>query len=94
MVVQHLTRIEKMIFQTQNESNEKVIRRLYHLAEATSKDRPKLISCSPIAETSTWPAANTTRMSTALRRQFPDVAFDDFESWAKAMDWNALLQGA
>jgi uncharacterized protein YbjT (DUF2867 family) len=26
-----------------------------------------------------------------LRREFPDVAFHDFESWAKAQDWNALL---
>jgi uncharacterized protein YbjT (DUF2867 family) len=25
----------------------------------------------------------------ALRREFPDVAFHDFESWAKAQDWNA-----
>ena len=30
----------------------------------------------------------------ALRREFPDVAFHDFESWAKAQDWNALLQSA
>jgi len=30
---------------------------------------------------------------TALRRDFPDVAFHDFESWAKAQDWKALLQG-
>ena len=30
----------------------------------------------------------------ALRREFPDVAFHDFESWAKAQDWSALLQGA
>jgi len=29
----------------------------------------------------------------ALRREFPDVAFHDFESWAKAQDWNTLLQG-
>ena len=29
---------------------------------------------------------------TALRREFPDVAFHDFESWAKAQDWKALLQ--
>jgi uncharacterized protein YbjT (DUF2867 family) len=28
----------------------------------------------------------------ALRREFPDVAFHDFESWAKAQDWNALLE--
>jgi len=28
----------------------------------------------------------------ALRREFPDVAFHDFESWAKAQDWNSLLQ--
>ncbi len=28
----------------------------------------------------------------ALRREFPDVAFHDFESWAKTQDWNALLQ--
>jgi uncharacterized protein YbjT (DUF2867 family) len=27
----------------------------------------------------------------ALRREFPDVAFHDFESWAKKQDWNALL---
>jgi len=27
----------------------------------------------------------------ALRREFPDVAFQDFESWAKTQDWNALL---
>ena len=27
----------------------------------------------------------------ALRREFPDVAFQDFESWAKIQDWNALL---
>jgi len=27
----------------------------------------------------------------ALRREFPDVAFHDFESWAKTQDWNALL---
>ena len=30
----------------------------------------------------------------ALQREFPDVAFHDFESWAKAQDWNALLQSA
>lgn len=30
----------------------------------------------------------------ALRREFPDVAFHDFESWAKTQDWKALLQGA
>src|SRR6266404_2328315 len=27
----------------------------------------------------------------ALHREFPDVAFHDFESWAKTRDWNALL---
>src|SRR6202795_4994739 len=27
----------------------------------------------------------------ALRREFPDVAFHDFESWGKMQDWNALL---
>ena len=27
----------------------------------------------------------------ALRREFPDVAFHDFESWAKTQDWDALL---
>ena len=27
----------------------------------------------------------------ALRREFPDVAFHDFEKWAKAQDWNTLL---
>ena len=31
---------------------------------------------------------------TALRREFPDVAFHNFESWAKKQDWNALLQSA
>ena len=30
----------------------------------------------------------------ALRREFSDVAFHDFESWVKAQDWNTLLQGA
>jgi uncharacterized protein YbjT (DUF2867 family) len=30
----------------------------------------------------------------ALRREFPDVAFHDFESWAKTQDWKALLRGA
>jgi uncharacterized protein YbjT (DUF2867 family) len=30
----------------------------------------------------------------ALRREFPDVAFHDFESWAKTQNWNALLQSA
>jgi uncharacterized protein YbjT (DUF2867 family) len=30
----------------------------------------------------------------ALRREFPDVAFHDFESWAKAQEWNTLLQAA
>ena len=30
----------------------------------------------------------------ALRREFPDVAFHDFESWAKTQDWNALPQSA
>ena len=30
----------------------------------------------------------------ALRREFPDVDFHNFESWAKAQDWNALLQSA
>ena len=30
----------------------------------------------------------------ALRREFPDVAFHDFESWAKAQDWKTLLQAA
>jgi uncharacterized protein YbjT (DUF2867 family) len=27
----------------------------------------------------------------ALRREFPDVAFHDFESWAKTQDWNAFF---
>jgi hypothetical protein len=30
----------------------------------------------------------------ALRREFPDVAFHDFESWARTQDWNAFLPGA
>jgi uncharacterized protein YbjT (DUF2867 family) len=30
----------------------------------------------------------------ALRHEFPDVAFQDFESWAKAQEWNAILQTA
>jgi uncharacterized protein YbjT (DUF2867 family) len=29
-----------------------------------------------------------------LRREFPDVAFHSFESWAKTQDWHALLQSA
>lgn len=29
-----------------------------------------------------------------LRREFPDVALHDFESWAKTQDWNALLKSA
>ena len=28
----------------------------------------------------------------ALHREFPDVAFHDFESWAKTQDWNALFE--
>jgi uncharacterized protein YbjT (DUF2867 family) len=30
----------------------------------------------------------------ALRREFPDVAFRDFESWLKTQDWKALLQSS
>ncbi len=30
----------------------------------------------------------------ALRREFPDVAFHDFESWAKAQDWTTVMKGA
>ncbi len=30
----------------------------------------------------------------ALRREFPDVAFQDFETWAKTQDWNALFNSA
>ena len=30
----------------------------------------------------------------ALRREFPDVAFHDFESWAKAQEWNVVLRSA
>jgi uncharacterized protein YbjT (DUF2867 family) len=30
----------------------------------------------------------------ALHREFPDVAFHDFESWLKTQDWKALLQSA
>jgi uncharacterized protein YbjT (DUF2867 family) len=30
----------------------------------------------------------------ALRREFPDLAFHDFESWAKTQDWSALLRSA
>ena len=26
----------------------------------------------------------------ALRREFPDVTFQDFESWAKTQDWSGL----
>ena len=29
-----------------------------------------------------------------LRREFPDVAFHDFESWAKTQEWSKLLQAA
>jgi len=28
----------------------------------------------------------------ALRNEFPDLAFHDFESWAKTQDWNAILR--
>jgi len=28
----------------------------------------------------------------ALHREFPDVGFHDFESWAKEQDWKAILQ--
>jgi hypothetical protein len=31
---------------------------------------------------------------TALRREFPDVAFHDFESWATTQDLRAVLHGA
>lgn len=30
----------------------------------------------------------------ALHREFLGVAFQDFESWAKAKDWNALQGSA
>jgi len=30
----------------------------------------------------------------ALRREFPDVNFRNFESWAKMQDWSSLLQSA
>jgi uncharacterized protein YbjT (DUF2867 family) len=30
----------------------------------------------------------------ALHREFPDVVFHSFESWAKTQDWNALLKAA
>ena len=30
----------------------------------------------------------------ALHREFPDIAFRDFESWAKGQDWSALRQSA
>ena len=30
----------------------------------------------------------------ALRREFPDVTFHDFESWAKGQDWDAVLEAA
>ena len=30
----------------------------------------------------------------ALRREFPDVAFHAYASWAKEQNWSALLQGA
>jgi uncharacterized protein YbjT (DUF2867 family) len=29
----------------------------------------------------------------ALHREFPDVAFHNFDSWANAQNWNALMQG-
>jgi hypothetical protein len=40
-----------------------------------------------------WPYAWFDRVGytvdrAAFRREFPDVAFHDFESWAKAQDWN------
>ena len=30
----------------------------------------------------------------ALHREFTDVAFHTFESWAKTQEWNVLLQSA
>jgi uncharacterized protein YbjT (DUF2867 family) len=30
----------------------------------------------------------------ALRREFPDVAFHDFEAWARTQDWKSLLHAA
>jgi uncharacterized protein YbjT (DUF2867 family) len=27
----------------------------------------------------------------ALQREFPDITFHDFESWVKALDWDALV---
>jgi len=30
----------------------------------------------------------------ALRRDFPDVPFHTFESWAKQQDWKSLLRSA
>lgn len=30
----------------------------------------------------------------ALRREFPDVTFHNFESWVKTHDWRTLLEGA
>ncbi|WP_413987892.1 NmrA/HSCARG family protein [Labrys okinawensis] len=30
----------------------------------------------------------------ALRREFPDIHFQDFESWARAQDWDRLLRAA
>jgi uncharacterized protein YbjT (DUF2867 family) len=29
----------------------------------------------------------------ALRREFPDIAFHDFATWARGLDWSALLGG-
>ena len=37
--------------------------------------------------TNGWTASATRSDRAALRREFPDVAFHDFESWAKAQDW-------
>jgi hypothetical protein len=30
----------------------------------------------------------------ALHREFPDVVFHDFESWAKRQDWSVFLESA
>jgi uncharacterized protein YbjT (DUF2867 family) len=45
-----------------------------------------------------WPRGSTVSASRSIAQRSaassPDVAFHDFESWAKAQDWNTLLQAA
>ena len=49
---------------------------------------------TPGLRPSLWANATELVVKENRRREFPDVAFHDFELWAKAQDWNTLLQRA